>query len=276
MNEIPEDDVQFKLRMDDEVETEDIAAQVGDLRLEKLSHRITLISILIPVLIVVILVMAYLDIKRRVVQTEDTGQLTAQTLSQDLESRFSNLSLGQAMIEEKLARLTDQTEQSIVKVQVNLKNLDDGLQKSNQSMASRKDVNRTTGKMEASIANVGQAVEELTRQQSELSASVQTRLEQLDEALSQAGQRTDQMEEKLSSVEQTKMDKAAMDLALKLEMLKLKRELMVGMDDLQARFKALEAKLDRLAARVDAQRSAAPVTPAPQPKSGTLKEQTIQ
>ncbi len=277
MNEIPEDNGQFKMRLDDEIEDSAIASQVGDLRLEKLNQRMTLITILIPVLIVVVLVMAYMDIKKRVVQTEDTGQLTAQTLSENLESRFSNLSLAQALIEENLARLKDQTHQSIAKVQVNLKNLDDSLKQSNKRMASRKDMKAATRKMDKDMGNVTQSIEALNNQLTTLTTSMQSRLDQIDLTLSEDKARAEGIEGKLADVEQTKIDKAAMDLALKLEMLKLKQSFNAQMDDIQSQLKVMDAKIDKQAA-IAAQRPApsTPPPPAPSAPPGTLKEQTIQ
>ncbi len=282
MSEIQQDNGQFKLNMDDEIDESAIAAQVDDLRIEKLSHRMTLITILIPVLIVVVLFMAYMDMKRRVVMTEDTGQLTAQSLSEDLESRFSNLSLGQALVEEKMARIKDETEQSMAKVQVNLKNLSDSLKQSKKSMASRKDVSAAAQKVDKSLENVAQSIETVKADLAALGATIQPRLEQIDQTLSQDKSRVDQIEEKLNGMDASKMDKPAILLAIKLEILKLKQNLKVQIDDIQEQLKALDAKIDKQAAKaapapsLSAQPSPPSSSPAPQTSPGTLDEQTIQ
>jgi hypothetical protein len=64
MNE--EKETRFTIR--DEGETPDsfYMADAENLRIEKLSTRITLVAVLIPCLLVIVLAVAYLDIKNRV------------------------------------------------------------------------------------------------------------------------------------------------------------------------------------------------------------------
>ena len=128
MNEDLEENGQFKMRAGDTDEPIDesvIPTTVDELRLEKLNTRVTVISILIPVLIVIVLVIAYLDIKKRVVHTEDTGSINVQKLSQDLESRFSSLSVRQAELEQNLTALVQKSDQAAARMEVKLKKMED-------------------------------------------------------------------------------------------------------------------------------------------------------
>ena len=243
INEDNNENVQFKMRLDGEVEDAVIPAQVDELRIEKLSQRITLISVLIPVLIVVILVIAYIDIKRRVIRTEDTGAVTVQHLSQDLESRFSTLSLGQAHLEEALAKFQDQTNQSLAKTQVNLQKLDDGLKQSRSAMVSQKEMKKASEKTDQSLANVARSTEEIKAQVDVLDHSVQARLAQLDQQAAELGTRLDDSKETLANLEKNKIDKSALDLAVKLEILKTKQIFNAQLDDIQAQLRALEQKI---------------------------------
>jgi hypothetical protein len=97
---------EFKIRFS-ENDTEDqnsvMQEEILERRLEKLNTRVTLISILVPVLIVVIFTFAYLDIKHRVYSMHDTGVDELQKLSRNLESKFSSLSVKFAKFEESLA-----------------------------------------------------------------------------------------------------------------------------------------------------------------------------
>jgi DNA repair exonuclease SbcCD ATPase subunit len=283
INEDNNENVQFKMRLDGEVEDAVIPAQVDELRIEKLSHRITLISVLIPVLIVVILVIAYIDIKRRVIRTEDTGAVTVQHLSQDLESRFSTLSLGQAHLEEALAKFQDQTNQSLAKAQVNLKKLDDGLKQFRSAMVSQKEMKTAFEKTDQRLANVAHSTEEIKAQIDMLDQSVQARLAQLDQKAAELGTRLDDSKETLANLEKNKIEKAALDLALKLEILKIKQIFNAQMDDLQAQLQTLEQKVARQSV-VHPTLSPAPAVsktpPSKAPASSTdsekLQEQTIK
>jgi DNA repair exonuclease SbcCD ATPase subunit len=283
INEDNNENMHFKMRLDGEEEDAVIPAQVDELRIEKLSHRITLISVLIPVLIVVILVIAYIDIKRRVIRTEDTGAVTVQHLSQDLESRFSVLSLGQAHLEEALAKFQDQTNQSLAKAQVNLQKLDDGLKQSRSAMVSQKEMKTAFEKTDQRLANVAHSTEEIKAQIDMLDQSVQARLAQLDQKAAELGTRLDDSKETLANLEKNKIEKAALDLALKLEILKIKQIFNAQMDDLQAQLQALEQKVARQSV-VHPTLSPAPAVsktpPSKAPASSTdsekLQEQTIK
>lgn len=284
MREDQEDNVQFSMRRDEDIEEAVIANDVDDLRIEKLNHRVTLISILIPVLIVVILGVTYLDIKRRVVRTEDSGQLTAQTLSESLQSRFSTLSVGQAMIEENFLRLKDQTEQSIAKVQVNLQKLDETLEKSSKQMVRRQDMNTTTGKLVNSIDAMEQAVESVKQQLQALDLSFQQQLGALEQSVTDRAEQFSVLVEKLDQLEQSKIDKASLDLAIKLEILKLKQAVNVRLDDTQSALKASQSEiktLKRQIAALKAAQKAAAAAPtvnsfSPLSPGGDLQEQTIK
>ena len=141
MKKIDEEDVKFKMRLDkinDEVEEPEdsvVQTEVHELKLEKINQRVTLISILIPVLIVVVLVIAYLDIKQRVVRTEDTGASEFQKLSADLESRFSSLSLRQAKLEEAVAAMTEQNDKNVAALNTRLDKLQQSLKEINRLTA---------------------------------------------------------------------------------------------------------------------------------------------
>lgn len=235
----------------------------------------TMITILIPILLVVVLVIAYLDIKKRVIQTEDTGQLTAENLTKDLESRFENLTMAQRVIEENLARLKDQSDQSVAKVQINLKKLDDRLKSTGKRMVSQKTMKATTDKLDQNVANVAQSIEELKLQLGQLSESLQPRFTHLENALAENKTQMDQLYQKLSALDQNKIDKAALDLALKLEVLKINRAYKAQIEDLQSKIKSIERKVASPAPTAAPQKPVAAPPSSPTPSSGKLEEQTI-
>jgi hypothetical protein len=71
---------------------------VNTLRIEKLSNRVTLISVILPCLICAILVFAYLDMKERVVDVDTTKKLQVEKIAQQLEEKFNSLDLRIAKI----------------------------------------------------------------------------------------------------------------------------------------------------------------------------------
>lgn len=78
--------------------------ELTQLRIDRLAQRLTLLSTLLPIAIVVILALGYVDLKRRVAGLQDSGAATVQTLSDDLMSRFSTLSVRVAELEAHLEK----------------------------------------------------------------------------------------------------------------------------------------------------------------------------
>lgn len=78
--------------------------ELTQLRIDRLGQRLTLLSILLPIAIAVILALGYVDLKRRVAGLQDSRAATVQTLSDDLMSRFSTLSVRVAELEAHLEK----------------------------------------------------------------------------------------------------------------------------------------------------------------------------
>lgn len=282
-NEIEEDSGHFRMRLNDDIEETGIPAAVDEMRLEKISTRVTIISIMIPVLIAIVLVIAYLDIKKRVVQTEDEGSMSFQNLSADLESRFSSLSLRQARLEEQLTSLVDRNEQALARIEVKLKKLEETTQALPGNLAAKKDLKTAVADVEKKLNNIADGFEE---SQGQLSTSVEqwrAELVQLRAALAEADLKMTNMSEKVATVEAEKMDKPAMELALSLEALKIKQALKSAIDELSGRLNLIEKDMKSLKNQVARPPSSPAPTPAPsspeapvQDQSGTgITEETI-
>jgi len=65
--------------------------EINTLKIDKLSNRITIISIIIPCIIGAILVFAYLDMKERVVDVDQTKNTQVERISQQLEEKLNAL-----------------------------------------------------------------------------------------------------------------------------------------------------------------------------------------
>lgn len=275
----------FKMRLDADVNEAPVSSQVDELRMEKLSQRVTMISILIPVLIVVVLIFAYMDIKQRVIRTEDTGTSGVQKLSKDMESRFSTLSLRQAKLEELLKNTSDMNNQSLAKIQVNLKKLEDRFKGVGKGLISKKDLNAKLDPMNKKIENLSSAMDESKAGLAKIDQQMQTTLSQMGETVSNRGNQIKQLQEKVNGLDQAKIDKSGLDLAMKLEMLKIKQSFITQLDEIEAKIKTLEAKLKSQPQATPAPQKipakkvpSAPLKPmAPtEPSSGEIKEQPIQ
>ncbi len=87
---------------------------------DRLRRRITLLAVLMPLLLAALVVAGYLDIKRRVSQTENAGTMEVLNLSRDLESSFSSLSVRQAKLEEAMAKMIAEAEKKTAALKTSL------------------------------------------------------------------------------------------------------------------------------------------------------------
>ncbi|MFH0996960.1 MAG: hypothetical protein V1844_15910 [Pseudomonadota bacterium] len=120
----------FKIRAADEDRLADslLTDQIEYQRFEKLNQRVTIITILIPILIGIMIFLGYRNIKEMVSQTQDTGAKELTSLAQSLESTISNLSIKQAKLEEMLAGKLADLEKMEATVQNSLKHMETTVQ----------------------------------------------------------------------------------------------------------------------------------------------------
>lgn len=126
----------FKIQAADEDRIADslLTDQIEYRRFEKLSQRVTIITILIPILIGIMIFIGYRGISEMVSQTQDTGAKELTSLSQSLESTISNLSIKQAKLEEMLTGKLADLEKMETTVQDSLKQMEATVQSSLKQM----------------------------------------------------------------------------------------------------------------------------------------------
>lgn len=67
--------------------------EINTLKIEKLSNRVTIISVIIPCLICAILIFVYLDMKERVVDVDMTKQQQVEKMARQIEEKLNSLDL---------------------------------------------------------------------------------------------------------------------------------------------------------------------------------------
>jgi len=275
MTDKQEENVQFKMR-DEEIDEQVIPAEINELKLEKISHRVTLISIIIPVLIAVVIVITYLDIKKRVVQTEDTGSFEFNKLSSDLESRFSSVSLRQARMENAMEKLTSDINHSVAGIQVRLEKLDDAIASTGKKSVGQAEYEAARAELVDQINRVVDSTNQTSEQVAAITEKLKTQIDQLSTGLAAVNETLVEMDQRLIELEDKTIDKPAMDLAIRLETMRVS-------SDLKSRIESLENKLNTLESKLNAgDRQSSSPEPAGAPEkdqdggaSPDIEEQTI-
>jgi chromosome segregation ATPase len=188
----------FKFNGDDEPDSEQTLYQeeVKDRRVEKLSHRVTIISILIPVLIGVVFYISFRDITSRVSQSQDTGAMEIQNLSTQLEENFAALSVKYGDLEAALTQKLAALEKVDKAMKNNLKKAEDTVAKINATKATKKDQQNAIAKIDKGLNPIRQELKALKSVTTEL----QTRDNDLKQQLSMLSANTDKTLKELGTI----------------------------------------------------------------------------
>ena len=268
----------FKLEGDEEPVPEQTVYQddAKDRRVEKLSHRVTIITILLPVLIGVIFYIAYRDVTSRVSQSQDVGAMEIQNLSGQLEENFAALSAKygelEAALNEKLANL----EKVDKAMKDNLKQAEDTVAKINATKADKKDQQQVVAKIDAALTPIRKELKDLNTMRTDIK-TVSTEMAALDKDLQQqfsvlsgkidkALNDLNQIQTEVSSVSNRKMDKDA----LQLELLKARKNFQRDLDVTKA---AIDKRIDTMLRKIkDLEKLAQVPAISPKPSGSTVSQ----
>jgi chromosome segregation ATPase len=291
MNE-NDDHSRFTIRDEEAAPDSLYVADAENLRIEKLSTRITLVAVLIPCLLVIILGIAYLDIKNRVINTQNTGSMGVQNLSKDLESRFSNLSLKQARLEQQIAEASQAVETATAALQVNLKKTSTDLLRKLDALTKKVDakpdpstLTDLSRKTENTMADLQNDLATLNAAFDKFDDELADQILLMADSLKRDQDRIAEISNKIKNLEVEKLSKASMELTLGIERLALQEMVKDKLREMERKVADMDKQIARLSKRMDSQASSTPPsspqtsTPPPEatPSAGsaTITEQTI-
>jgi chromosome segregation ATPase len=278
----------FKFNGDEEPEPAQTLYQeeAKERRVEKLSHRVTIISILLPVLIGVVFYITYRDISSRVSQSQDTGALEIQNLSTQLEDQFEALSKKYGDLEASLVQKLAALEKVDKSMKTNLKNAQDMVSKINATKVDKKEQQDAIAKIDTALDPIRKELETLTPIRKELEAltpmsndlkAVTAELRSLDKDTQQqlstlsvnvdkALKNLTRIQSEMASLSNQKLNKDA----LQLELLRAKKNYQNEMELTKA---ALDKRLTSILRKIrDLEKTAHAPHAAAKPSGGTISK----
>ena len=231
--------------------------EIQDLRVEKLSHRVTLLTILIPCLIGVILLITYVDIKDRVTLSQTTGSQSLQELSRDVASKFSQLSLKEAKLEEVIAQKLPDLGKNMAVIQTRLRTAQKAIVTIQSSMADKNQVEKALAGINQELRPLPEKIESVAGYAQALEAKLSQELREVRITLDEMQKTLLKIETDLIALATAKVDKDALDTTLQAERKALQSEWAQSIKGLEKSINTLERKVDAL--------SQAEATPTPLP-----------
>ncbi len=247
--------------------------EIKDVRAEKPGRRIILISILIACLLGILLFVAYFDIKKRVSVTDYTGAQNVQNLTQNLESRFSSLSVQYAKTEDSLTK-------KILSLEKNIASLKVHLDKSEKTLKTIKATKADKKEMKSSIAGIKRTVAPVQKDIKSISAKIKIMENKFRQDLDGLSKTLNKVKKELrsdiSTLSIVKINKKEFDLEIEKErkiyqkeLSKITRELEKKIESLQEKIRRLESIQRMPGKKKQKSESKVPVKP------GTIVEQDI-
>jgi len=265
----------FKFNGEDEPESEQTLYQdeAKDRRVEKLSHRVTIISIFIPVLIGVVFYIAYRDITSRVSQSQDTEAMEIQNLSTQLQDKFDELSTKYGQLEASLVQKLAALEKVDKAMKANLKKAENTVSKINATKADKKDQQDAIAKIDTALSPIRKELKDISTMRNDLKAvtaelqsldtDVQQKLTTISANVDKSLQNLTKIQYDMSALSNQKLDNDT----LQLELLKAKKSYQKELDLTK---KALDKRLSSILRKIrDLEKIAQAPLAAPKPSGGT-------
>ena len=279
----------FKFDGDDEPDSEQTLYQeeATNRRVEKLSHRVTIISILIPVLIGVVFYIAYREITDRVSQSQDTEAMEIQNLSTQLEENFAALSTKYGDLEAALTQKLAALEKVDKAMKTNLKKAEVTVAKINATKANKKDQQDAIARLNTALNPIRNELKTLAPLRNDLKA-VTTELASLDKDLQQqlstlsknvdkALKNLTKIQSDMSVLSDRKLDRDSLQLELLKAKKSYQRDLDLTKSAIDKRLASMLRKIKDLEKLAQAPLSSArPTGQTVSPGSGGIVEQEIK
>jgi chromosome segregation ATPase len=267
-------------------------------RVNRLSQRMSFLTLLLPCLLAIVIYVAYNDLGLRVTRIQSSELQSVVKLAADLEEKLGSLSgrLGEA--EAAFAKL-DAVQKGVENLQHELRQSDASMEKIGTVKADKKQLEEAVGRSEAAVAVVTKDVQNLARELQALApfreelgsvaalrsdvSSLSARLQKLESSLGKdltglAGymerskSELEKIKSELNGLQARKLDREALEL----ETLKTKRLYQMALDQEISRIDKSLSTLQRRLEQVERAVSSKSTAPTLPPLTGEIQEQSVK
>jgi len=229
----------FKISKDETSPDSLYGEEVLALRIEKVNQKITLFSALVPFIIGIIILVAYLDLRNRVAEIENSSKGEVDVITEDLEKKLQSIkeeySKLEASIDEKISYIDKKTyliNENLAKSDTSIKNL-------KSSMVDKKQQEALISQIDKKIAPIQKGMNDAATKIKSLEEALNTKMDTLTKSVEKSS--TD-----ISQLSTNKIDKDSLDIKLLNEKKLYQQQLNQMQKDLQSKMSALQSKINSL------------------------------
>ena len=233
----------FEMQMDDESQDFQIQEEIDDSKVEKLNKRITRISIIIPCLVIIIILVAYFDLKKNLSSMNTMGNMGVQTLSKELESRFSSLSIKEANLEESTGKKFASIEKTIASLQTETKEATTAIKYIRSARISdNKSTESAINTIDKKLDSIPKDLNKISSDMKKLEQSLTEKLANISQFINSSKNELQKLNSDISSLKSLKADRTMLNDQQKVYQLAL-RQLTSNLED---RITSIENMLKKL------------------------------
>jgi len=293
----------FKIRFDDEAPFEvnqarpSVRERAENLRLRKLSRRLNLFMVLMICLLTLTILFVYFDSRYTGGNFQFSGLSDVQSLSSDLDSKFSSLSIRQAKLEALLNEKMAAIEKTAAGLAKNLDQTEKAIADIRSSAPAKQDFAEVTAEMDKRLDPVAADLKKLSSEIKQTASDTKMLQDRLDKesgklaaAISGLQKEVSVLKTEAEALSTARVDKQTFDLTIRHEerffqqkLAELENSLSEKIASLSSLVGTLEEQMQKSASPSAAPRSPAPPSPSaaentkpPAPEPGKILEQELQ
>ena len=236
----------FEMQLDDESQDFQVQEEIDDSKVEKLNKRITRISIMIPCLVIIIILAAYFDLKKNLSSMNTMGNMGVQSLSKEIESRFSSLSIKEANLEESTGKKIGDLEKKIASLQTETKEAATSIK---YIRSARKSDNNNTenaiNTIEKKLNPISKDLNKISSDMKKLEESLTEKLTHFSQFISSSKNDLQKINSDISSLKSLKADRTSLNDQQKVYQLAL-RQLTSNLEDRMTSLENMLKKLEKM------------------------------
>jgi len=241
-----EENSEFKMRLDGESPEAELQQEVEDSRISKLNQRVTLISILIPCFFVAIIGFLYLDAKKEVTATFNSGSQEIQNLSKKIDERFSETLSQTAKREDDFNQKMTDLAKTIGDLTQTVAQHTKTISKLDSSKATKKSVSSSVVKLTASMDALSSDLKNSLNQIKVWEENLSKETTAISDTLEGQKLKDDILQTDLSRLSTSKIDRNDLQASLADQKKAIRQDLDQQLKNMENKLISLQTRLDAL------------------------------
>ncbi len=270
----------FRIGREDRPETI-LEAEEKTPEIQKVSHRVTRVTVLILLLLAAVFGVSYFQLKKRFNQVHDEGTQGLSAVSRNIENRFLSLLEEQEKMKDELENKIRSLEKRAGDLKTSIQQAEKQVLDLGASKTDKKEMENTLSKFDEALKAFQKELSGLSGTLPRMEKKWTTEMTQIAEALGKLKTEITRAQEEVGALSLKKADKAILDVKFKSEQKAFRRMLDQAVQELEARVQTLQRRLDLFEkSRAPAQSNPPPRVQKPEaspaPESGKIQEETIK